>query len=127
MAESTKKFVVDASIVLSVLLPDEKVLAHYTKYLKLFQIGKIQFIAPEILKYEVANGLRSAFRQDRISKELVSELYASFQKMTFIFEQIDYIEVLKLSTNQDLTFYDAAYVYLVKSNKCRLLTLDTSL
>ncbi|KKR84303.1 MAG: hypothetical protein UU32_C0047G0008 [Candidatus Woesebacteria bacterium GW2011_GWB1_41_10] len=124
----TPVYVVDASIIIAAILPDEELQESFGEYLGLFENGKISLISPEILKYEVANGLKSAFRQRRIDKNLAERLFQNFLKMGIRYVAIDYQEVLTVSLEEkDLSFYDASYVFLARANKCRFLTLDTRL
>lgn len=130
MAGSIKKtsvYVIDASLMLSALLPDEKMLEEYKKYFRLFEEGQIVLKSSELLKYEVGNSLKSAFRQKRIGKKLSGRLYDDFLKMNIKYTDLDFKEVLNLSINKNLSFYDASYLYLAKANKCKLLTLDKGL
>ena len=47
--------------------------------------------------------------------------------MKIEYQTIDFKINIKLSLKHNLSFYDAAYLYLAKINKCKLLTLDKKL
>lgn len=120
-------FVVDSSFLLSILLPDEKVLKPFQKYIKNFRKNRTVFKSCELLKYEIGNSLKSAVIQKRIDTKKAKELYLVFEQMTIDYQNIDHGEVLKLSMKHNLSFYDASYLYLTRIHKCKLLTLDKKL
>ena len=80
MAESTnRQFVVDASFVLAILLPDENVKA-LDNTLDLYAQGKIGFFSTHILPFEVLNGIRSAVLRKRINKNLATKFLFILKK-----------------------------------------------
>ena len=85
----TANVVVDASFILALLLPDEEILKSLAKHIRAFEEGKIDFIAPTLLKYEVANGLRSAVLQKRLSRNTSYELINEFLKLPIIYKEIN--------------------------------------
>jgi len=130
MAENTKidsVYVVDASLILSSILPDEKVLKPFQKILRFFEKNKVYFKAPEVLMYEIGNSLKSAVKQKRVSSNSATKLFSKITTTTIDYQKVDFNAVLDLSIKYDLSFYDASYLYLVKINKCKLLTLDKKL
>ena len=130
MAENTKidsVYVVDASLILSSILPDEKVLKPFQKILRFFEKNKVYFKAPEVLMYEIGNSLKSAVKQKRVSSNSATKLFSKIITTTIDYQKVDFNAVLDLSIKYDLSFYDASYLYLVKINKCKLLTLDKKL
>jgi predicted nucleic acid-binding protein len=60
-------------------------------------------------------------RQDLKSAELLLD---SFLNMGIIFEKINEKDVFRLALKSNISAYDAAYVWLAKSKKTKLLTLD---
>jgi predicted nucleic acid-binding protein len=125
--DTVPTFVIDASLMLSAILPDEKVAKEFKKYFKLFEDSKIILISPELLKYEIANSFKSSVIQKRMTEDLAMKLYERFLRMDIKYSVFDYSRVLKLSVEKKLSFYDASYLYLAKANKCKLLTLDNAL
>ena len=82
MAEKTdfpKKAVIDASVALAFLLPDEKETAADLLFLA-FTKGKIKIIVPGVFYFEVFNGLRSAVLSNRITSKLARDLLMNFLK-----------------------------------------------
>jgi predicted nucleic acid-binding protein len=123
MAGNTKSFVVDSSAVAAVLLPDEKKSPFALKLIKIIESGSL-LMAPQLLQFEVGNCLKSAVMSKRITKKEAEILFFTFENMQILLEPIDKVETLKISVDKNLSFYDASYLYLAKTNKCKLLTLD---
>jgi predicted nucleic acid-binding protein len=119
-------FVVDTSFVLAYLLPDEKVRVVEEIFSK-FEENKINFISPHLLTFEIINGLRSAALQKRQSAKAAELLLDSFLNMGILFEKVNEKKVLRLALSKNITAYDASYVWLAKSKKLKLLTLDEKL
>lgn len=120
-------YVVDSSFLLSTLLPDEKVLKPFQKILESFRKNETVFVSSELLKYEIGNSLKSAVIQKRLTSKKAQGIYSAFKKMAISYQEINYEQVLSLSLEYGLTFYDATYIFLSKKNKCQLLTLDKKL
>ena len=72
-----RTYVLDASAVLSILLPDEKHENISKKIISLFDQENVSFIAPHLLKYEVTNGLKIAVIRKRIGKRIYARLINS--------------------------------------------------
>ena len=130
MAGNTKSvvvFVIDASFLISIIFPDEKVSSENSDYIKDFRTDKITFQSCEPLKYEIYNCLKSAILQKRITKEKVAIIEKAFKLMKIEYKTIDFSKTFELALKYNLTFYDASYLYLAKINKRKLLTLDKKL
>src|SRR3989344_5935353 len=121
MAGNTKSvvvFVIDASFLISIIFPDEKVSSENSDYIKDFRTDKITFQSCELLKYEIYNCLKSAILQKRITKERVAIIEKAFKLMKIEYKTIDFSKTFELALKYNLTFYDASYLYLAKINKC---------
>lgn len=121
------RIVVDASVVLAKLLPDEKTLAEIEDYFRFFSRGKISFMAPVLLPFEVGNGLRSAVKQKRLTGETATRLFDEFLKLDIGYRRIDFASALKLAMKNETSVYDAAYISLAAGEKIPLLSLDQRL
>lgn len=121
------QIVVDASAMLAKLLPDEKTLAQIEDYFRLFSRGKISFMAPVLLPFEVANGLRSAVKQKRLAEKTAAKLLDEFLKLDIGYRRIDFASALKLAIKNETSVYDAAYISLAAGEKIPLLSLDQRL
>lgn len=120
------KNVVDASFILDFLLPDE----HSTYVIRAFEEykkGEMNLIAPIILPFEIANGLKYAVGSKRIKENVASELLEIFFKLDIGLLQVDMKKTLLVSLKKDLSIYDASYVYLSENLRIPLLTLDNKL
>jgi len=113
----TTKVVVDASYVLSWLMPDEN--NPKTK------VG--QKIAPTLLPYEVLNALKSAVLRGRIREDLAQRLLKEFLVWQIDYQAVDSTKVLEIAVKHKLSGYDASYLYLAEKMKCELLTWDDKL
>ena len=120
-------FVVDSSYILSVLLPDEKRLPAAKNNLKLITSEKNKIISSPLLEFEVGNGVRSALLRKRIKSNSPSILIKNFNLLPIKIEKIDNERVLSISITNNLSFYDATYLFLAKSRNAVLLTLDEKL
>lgn len=113
----TKGVVIDASYVLSWLLPDEERPTDQPKYK----------FAPDLLRYEVVNALRSNVVQGRIDKKLAQILLETFDEWQIQYKEVDMKLVLDLAVENRLSGYDASYLWLARKLKTKLLTWDKKL
>ena len=119
------KFVIDASFVLAYIL-NENVL--FVDSLIFDILSKnCQLLAPDIINYEVANILAQKTQQNKIKPVDAIELWDNFMSLSIKTLSVDWNNVLPISIKFNLTSYDASYLYLVKSEKSKFLTLDNKL
>jgi len=109
--------VIDASYVMSWLLPDENT---PTK-------NPVKKLAPSLLTYEVVNALKSAVVQKRIDSIMAKELLKEFEGWEVRFLPVNMTEVMVLAIDNKLSGYDASYVWLAREKRCQLLTWDRGL
>lgn len=110
--------VVDASYVLSLLLPDENFSA--------LSVPEKMF-APNLLDYEIINALKSAVMSKRIDQKLATVLFSEYQNLPIIKKAVDFKRVLIVALKHKLSAYDASYLLLANDLKLKLLTLDKQL
>ena len=122
MAVNKTSYVVDSSFILAFLLNEDNILVN--QYIKRYINNQIKFVSIKLLKYEVANGLRSAFLRKRINQKQALKLYQAFLNFNIQEFKVNYINVLKLAIMRKQSVYDAAYVFLANIKKLPLLTLD---
>ncbi len=125
--KTEKHYVPDASAILAILLPDELHLPTSIKIVSLIDNVNNKFLAPHLLKYEVANGLRSALIQARIGKRVFNKLVKSFIVLPIAYRDVDLVKVSKISTENNLTVYDASYLYLSEVESAVLIAIDKDL
>ena len=120
--DNIKYYVLDSSFILSFLLPDERS-EEVMKVFSDYSEGKINFVSSSILPLEVVNGLRFAIG-DRVNKATAVNLIYDFLEISVEYVTLNLEEVLNISLHNNVSVYDAAYLYLSKSQKVPLLTLD---
>src|SRR3989338_3439733 len=128
MAENTK-VVVDASVVLNWLLPDEKRATETNRIFDELNQKKIRLIAPILLFYEVMNALKSTSLRKRMKWADIVEAMNVFinLKIKLVVQEDRGEAIIKTALKLNLTGYDAAYVQLAKDLQVKLLSLDKKL
>lgn len=122
-------FVIDASIALAWLLPDEET----DKAEKVIILAKLSGpVAPALFPLEVANALRSNMRRGRIDAAYRDAALEQLEKASVARDLEAYDpevlrETVRLSDRHDLTVYDAAYLELALRHDAPLGTLDDDL
>lgn len=112
--------VVDASVVLGLVLPDEAVPVSLAQHLR----GSTP-VAPALLAYEVGNAVASAVRRGRLTDaegrrvlDLVARLGIELEDPPPV------VELMGLAVRTGLSGYDAAYLELAMRTGSALLTAD---
>ncbi len=126
MEENSKIYIVDASFILSILLPDESQ-NQYEDIIMEFKNGTCDFQSSHLLNYEVGNALRSSVKRNRITQTQAEQLFFLFHELSIEMVPCDYAAILKTALKDNLSFYDASYVYLSHLLHTPLLTLDKQL
>lgn len=128
MIGDTKQYVIDASVVLSFLLPDEIHQEQARKLFSEYSKGKLGFIAPLLLNFEITSGLKTAIIRMRISLKRGKQLLEQFLKLKIASaEEENFNEVLEIAIEYGISTYDAEYVVLAQKEKYRLITADKKL
>ena len=129
MEEFGKLVVIDASVVLSWLLPDEGLVVAANRLYDRYVLGRIQLVAPTILIYEVINALRMAVLRKRLAWNSAKEVLSYFVELGVQFEkqESDARFILDLARRFGLSAYDAAYIALGKKLKAVIYTADRRL
>jgi predicted nucleic acid-binding protein len=121
-------FVLDCSVTLSWLLPDERGAA--TDALA-DELEQTTAVAPAIWPYEVANALLVAQRRARIGKDDLIRVRRALAALPIEVEAVTSDHVLSavsdLGRRLEITSYDAAYVELAARRRLPLATLDERL
>jgi predicted nucleic acid-binding protein len=121
-------FVVDASVILAWLLPDERS-ADAQSVIERLALGH-QAQAPALLPYEVGNALLQAQRRRRIPAALAVELEQAWARLPIALAPADHASAARageLARRHDLSLYDAAYLELAQHRRFALATLDAPL
>ena len=124
--------VVDASVVVSWFLPDEK----EGEYAHLFkQIHELEIHVPQIFYYELYNALSMAAKRGRVDHKTLSHILDVVWKLPIHLDTVDplslpphFNNVINAAGAHNLTVYDAAYLELaVRLGGIPLITYDASL
>jgi predicted nucleic acid-binding protein len=121
--------VVDASVALAWVIPEEKTGPQAVQLLLSYQGNQVRLLAPSLWEYEVANALKVGVLRKRLSpeegKEALNSLLGLGIALTDFSEVAD--TAWELALAQGLSIYDAAYLALAQHRNCRLYTADKRL
>ena len=126
MVVNGKTFIVDSSFVLASLLPDEEKILPKAAFDQ-FVLGKISLVSTVLLPFEVINGVKMSVVRKRINENEATELTDRFLKLKLELLNVDFKEALILSIKEELTIYDASYLWLAREKDYPLLSLDKHL
>jgi len=118
---------IDASFILTRLLPDEKIGSKFSPYFRRFAKRSLEFVAPRLLCYEVANALRSAVLQKRIEDKAGEKLLTYFLTLPIRYIDENFMEAYRIAIEVNISIYDAVYVWLARKERLPLLSLDGKL
>lgn len=130
MVANTKlpsRVVIDASVVLAFLLPDERTKPKVKKILELYSKSKLDFLSTSLLNFEVLNGIKSAVLSKRIKPEIATKLANHFLDLKIIKKKINFEKAFNYSLSLSISVYDATYLVLARRANVPLLTTDKKL
>ena len=121
-------FVLDSSVALAWILPDE----HSDAVDQIADRLENDFaVVPAVWPLEVLNALLTATRRARIGTDDMRRLMSDLAALPIEVEQVDMTKILEavsvLAQRHGLTSYDAAYVELAKRRGLPMATLDRKL
>ncbi len=117
--------VVDASVVLKWQLDDEECIPQATALRDdYYARGAVRVIAPQLLIYEVINGIATATRHRRIAPDRAIEAMSNLIALGIEVREVKPLRVLEVALRYNLAAYDAAYLALAEDEKCDLWTGD---
>lgn len=119
--------VLDASVVLTWLLPDER--SEAAERLVARAVRE-RLHAPSLLLVEVANALLQAERRQRLRRAARLELFDAFTSLPMVLEPLAAeatLRALELAASDSLTVYDACYLELALARECGIATFDEAL
>lgn len=128
MVDDTK-IVIDASVVLSWLVPDRTSDLIGLPLLDAIYSEELVLIAPSLLTYEVVNTLKVSITRKRIDENLALQAVALYRALKVeLFEIEDYMtDIFELAQTYNISGYDAAYVWLAQNQGIKFLTIDKKL
>lgn len=124
-----KFFVVDASVILAAIFPQEAhrrdAMAFIDRSMKIAGT----FIAPSILLYEVFNAVRSAILSKRLTFGDAHTMLTAYKTIEPAYVDFSFLSknALTIALKSDCSVYDAAYAALAEERRCPLYTLDRKL
>ena len=117
--------VVDASVVLKWQFDDEdcvpQAIALRDDY---YARGAVRVIAPQLLMYEVVNGIATATRRKRLSPDKAAEAMGNLLALGIELRGVEPLRILQVALRYNLAAYDAAYLVLAEAEDCDLWTGD---
>lgn len=120
--------IVDTSIVYKWVTEEDKgVGSPALSLLQQFLTGKEDFLAPDILLYELANALST---KTSLSWEEIEKAWAVFEDLHLRIANPSLKftkESMRFSKNHHVSVYDAFYIVLAKEKKCNFITADAQL
>lgn len=122
IASKRKKIVVDSSVVVKWLLSqNEKYVEKALILLEHIQKGYVKCLAPELVKYEVAN----AILNKKVSFDIAELAFSTFYRIPiqyFIFFEELTTEAYSVAEANKITFYDASFMALAVRQDAVLVT-----
>jgi len=109
------ELVVDASVVLKWQLKDEEAIAQALDLRDDFLLhGRISLVAPSLLVYELTNGMLTATRQRRLSRDQAEEGLAALLAAGIQLIPADPTQIFSLSHHWRVSAYDGAYLVIAE-------------
>jgi predicted nucleic acid-binding protein len=123
--EVVARFVADASVICTWVLPDE---SHPIADATFARLRTDQALAPDLFWYEIRSVLIIAFRRKRISFPMMLEGMETLRRLNIVTVAMgDDPAILELANKYNLSAYDAAYLALALQQNLKLATLDKHL
>ncbi|MBI4267278.1 MAG: type II toxin-antitoxin system VapC family toxin [Chloroflexi bacterium] len=117
--------VVDASVVLKWQLDDEDCVSQATALRDdYYARGAVKVIAPQLLVYEVVNGIVTATKRKRLGSDKAIEAMGNLVTLGIELKEVEPLRVLEVALRYNLAAYDAAYLSLAEAENCDLWTGD---
>ena len=120
--------VIDASIAVSWIIPDERK-SFVNNLIK--QLLKEGAAVPAIWPHEVVNALSMSLKRGRLNKHQFNKAMTLLKRVNVSVRgfnaQVDFEQTPELALKYDLTSYDASYLALAKNEALPFATLDRKL
>jgi len=120
------RYVIDASVATRFVL-SEDLYDEAKSLIEGFIEDEYNLLAPTLINYEVGNALRTATARKEIGEEESGEAYEDFLGLKLDVNNIeldDFLGALALSNRRNISFYDAAYIWLSRKMGAPLVTAD---
>lgn len=121
------RLIVDASVLIASLLPDEPYRAAALNVLTRFLSDNLELLTLPLLRYEVTNALWKALAAGRVKLEDAEEALREFEAFNIPERDVSSVEILKLAQTYGRSAYDSAYLALAQAEQVPLITADRRL
>jgi predicted nucleic acid-binding protein len=121
------RLVIDASVVIASLLPDEPYRTASLRILKEFLSGNLELFAVPLLRFEITNALWKAISRGRTKLNDAQAALREFEAFNLPEREVATQEILRIAHTYNLSAYDAAYLTLAASEQIPLITADNHL
>lgn len=123
-------YVVDASVVVAWFIPGEPWSVKARRLRDNYVDGRVKLYAPSILIYELNNSLWKAVRRSLMSVDTALACVEAFSKISPELIQLDLsrqLEALKIASEEDVSFYDSAYIVTARATSSTLVSADSDM
>lgn len=122
----SQRVVIDSSMSLKWWMDDEEFIEEARDLLKKVVAGEIEQVVPELWFYEVANGINTAVKRERISNETALNFIEELQAMTPTLIPIAQFlpKIFKESIKYGYATYDIAYMVIAENEGIPFITAD---
>lgn len=118
--------IVDASVILSALFPDENQ-AQAQAVIRNHVAGQVVLCAPTLLHYELSNAVWQGVRRQRIDMGQAYTIMRTFDGLDIAQQPVAWEEMLSWGQRFNRSAYDAAYLGLAAHRQEPLITGDLRL
>lgn len=118
--------IVDASVVLSALFPDEAQ-PQAQAVIRDHVLEQITLVVPTLFAYEITNAIWQGVRRQRITLIQAEEILATVEGLAIMQEPVTWQPILPFAVQFSRSAYDAAYLALAKTRNEPLITGDLRL
>lgn len=122
----TKKVVIDSSVALKWWLDDEEFVDEARSLLKEIITGEIELIVPELWFYEITNGINTAVKRERITKEMAKDFIEELKAVTVtLIPAVNHLtKVYEEASKYNYAIYDMVYMVIAENENIPLLIAD---
>lgn len=127
MDDIDNEYIIDASVVLAWLLPDEIYQDSANYILELYRKKIFNLVSPALLPYEIINGIRTSILRKRINLSSGEEMIMRYKALDIDFIRPDEKNILQISSGGKISAYDGTYASLIMLRNKNLITADKKL
>jgi predicted nucleic acid-binding protein len=118
--------VIDASVILSALFPDEAQ-QQAQSVLRDHALAQISLSAPTLFGYEITNAVWQGVRRQRITQAEAEEILKTVDNLVIVQKAVKWQDIFPFAVKFGRSAYDASYIALANIQKESLVTGDLRL